>query len=46
MLTDLYALTMAASYFRNGIQSPVTLSLFIREYPPHLFVSHYHPANE
>ena len=34
MLTDLYELTMAASYFEHGIVAPATFSLFIRKYPP------------
>jgi nicotinate phosphoribosyltransferase len=35
MLTDLYELTMAASYYEHGIVAPATFSLFIRKYPPH-----------
>ena len=34
LLTDLYELTMAASYFENHMAAPATFSLFIREYPP------------
>ena len=34
LLTDLYELTMAASYFENGMADPSTFSLFIRKYPP------------
>jgi nicotinate phosphoribosyltransferase len=33
ILTDLYELTMAASYFEHGIFAPATFSLFIRKYP-------------
>jgi nicotinate phosphoribosyltransferase len=33
MLTDLYELTMAASYYEHGITAPATFSLFIRKYP-------------
>jgi nicotinate phosphoribosyltransferase len=33
LFTDLYELTMAASYFGNGFFSPATFSLFIRKYP-------------
>jgi nicotinate phosphoribosyltransferase len=33
LLTDLYELTMAASYFENGMAEPATFSLFIRNYP-------------
>jgi nicotinate phosphoribosyltransferase len=35
LLTDLYELTMAASYLREGMCAEATFSLFIREYPPH-----------
>ncbi|MDY0039150.1 MAG: nicotinate phosphoribosyltransferase [Desulforhabdus sp.] len=35
LLTDLYELTMAASYHRHGMFAPATFSLFIREYAPH-----------
>ncbi|MBW2317533.1 MAG: nicotinate phosphoribosyltransferase [Deltaproteobacteria bacterium] len=34
LLTDLYELTMAASYYDNGMADPATFSLFIRKYPP------------
>ena len=34
MLTDLYQLTMAQSYFQQGMSAPAIFSLFIREYPP------------
>jgi len=34
MLTDLYELTMAASYYEHGFFAPATFSLFIRKYPP------------
>ncbi len=34
LLTDLYELTMAASYFENRMADPATFSLFIRKYPP------------
>lgn len=34
MLTDLYELTMAASYYQEGMFEPATFSLFIRDYPP------------
>ncbi|MDX9819538.1 nicotinate phosphoribosyltransferase [Desulfococcus multivorans] len=34
MLTDLYELTMAQVYYREGMFKPATFSLFIREYPP------------
>jgi len=33
LLTDLYELTMAASYFENGMSDPATFSLFTRKYP-------------
>lgn len=33
LLTDLYELTMAASYFENSMAEPATFSLFIRKYP-------------
>ncbi|MGE5310289.1 MAG: nicotinate phosphoribosyltransferase, partial [Nitrospirota bacterium] len=32
--TDLYELTMAASYFEQGMFAPATFSLFVRHYPP------------
>ena len=35
LLTDLYELTMAASYFHHKMFKPATFSLFIRGYPPH-----------
>lgn len=35
LLTDLYELTMAASYFENRMAEPATFSLFVRKYPPH-----------
>jgi len=35
LLTDLYELTMAATYYRKKMFAPATFSLFIREYPPH-----------
>ena len=34
LFTDLYELTMAQAYFREGMFAPATFSLFIREYPP------------
>ena len=34
LLTDLYELTMAASYFENKMADPATFSLFVRKYPP------------
>lgn len=34
LLTDLYQLTMAQSYFDNQRFKPATFSLFIRSYPP------------
>ena len=33
LLTDLYELTMAASYFENGMNGPATFDLSIRELP-------------
>ncbi len=41
LLTDLYELTMAQSYFREDHNQSATFSLFIRKYPPHrgFFVS-------
>ena len=33
LFTDLYELTMAASYLREGMNEPATFSLFIRNYP-------------
>jgi len=35
LLTDLYELTMAASYLEEGMFGEATFSLFIRDYPPH-----------
>jgi len=34
LVTDLYELTMAASYLREGMSAEATFSLFIRKYPP------------
>jgi len=41
LLTDLYELTMAQSYFHEDHNEPATFSLFIRKYPPNrgFFVS-------
>ncbi len=41
LVTDLYQLTMAASYFEQEMSAPATFSLFIRAYPPNrnFFVS-------
>ncbi|MCK4495716.1 MAG: hypothetical protein KAU91_05155, partial [Candidatus Aminicenantes bacterium] len=33
LFTDLYELTMAASYYDHGMFEPATFSLFIRKYP-------------
>ena len=33
LLTDLYELTMAASYLRRGMEGPATFSLFVRHLP-------------
>jgi nicotinate phosphoribosyltransferase len=33
LFTDLYELTMAASYFREGMNGPATFSLFVRRLP-------------
>jgi nicotinate phosphoribosyltransferase len=33
LVTDLYELTMAESYFREGMNAEATFSLFIRDYP-------------
>lgn len=33
LVTDLYELTMAASYFEEGMSGEATFSLFIRDYP-------------
>ncbi len=35
LVTDLYQLTMAASYFEQEMSAPATFSLFIRAYPSH-----------
>ncbi|MEZ0334045.1 MAG: nicotinate phosphoribosyltransferase [Gemmatimonadales bacterium] len=34
LFTDLYELTMAAAFFREGIRAPATFSLFTRRLPP------------
>jgi len=34
LLTDLYQLTMAATYFAAGMTAPATFSFFVRAYPP------------
>ncbi len=34
LFTDLYELTMAASYFREGMSGQATFSLFVRRLPP------------
>lgn len=34
LFTDLYELTMAASYFQHQMFAPATFSLFVRELPP------------
>ncbi|MFA1541789.1 nicotinate phosphoribosyltransferase [Actinomadura monticuli] len=34
LLTDLYEVTMAASYLRRGMTGPATFSLFVRDLPP------------
>ena len=34
LLTDLYELTMAQTYFQHGMSSRATFSLFVRNYPP------------
>ena len=34
LLTDLYELKMAGSYFRHGMVQPATFSLFVRQLPP------------
>jgi len=34
LLTDLYELTMAQSYVREGMFAPATFSLFTRQFPP------------
>jgi nicotinate phosphoribosyltransferase len=33
LFTDLYEITMAASYFREGMREPATFSLFVRKLP-------------
>ena len=35
LFTDLYQLTMAQTFFNQGMFAPATFSLFIRNYPPH-----------
>ena len=35
LLVDLYELTMAQSYFTEGMDGEATFSLYIRNYPPH-----------
>lgn len=35
LFTDLYELTMAASYFRERMRGEATFSLFVRKLPPH-----------
>ena len=32
--TDLYEVTMAMSYLREGMTAPATFSLFVRDLPP------------
>jgi nicotinate phosphoribosyltransferase len=34
LFTDLYELTMAASYFQHRMFAPATFSLFVRKFPP------------
>jgi nicotinate phosphoribosyltransferase len=34
IMTDLYELTMAASYFEQNMFAPATFSLMVRQYPP------------
>ena len=34
LFTDLYELTMAASYFHHRMFAPATFSLFVRKLPP------------
>ena len=34
LFTDLYELTMAQAFFKQGMFKPATFSLFIRQYPP------------
>jgi nicotinate phosphoribosyltransferase len=35
LFTDLYELTMAASYFNHSLMEPACFSLFVRDYPAH-----------
>ncbi|MFW6163718.1 MAG: nicotinate phosphoribosyltransferase [Planctomycetota bacterium] len=35
LATDLYELTMAAGYFRAGLDEPASFELFVRDMPPH-----------
>src|SRR5215471_8595970 len=35
LLTDLYELTMAASYFQRGFNEPACFTLSVRRLPPH-----------
>ena len=35
LLSDLYELTMAASYHREGLDRPAVFELFVRHLPPH-----------
>ena len=35
LFTDLYELTMAASYHREELDSPAVFELFVRHLPPH-----------
>ena len=35
LFTDLYELTMAQAFYRQGMFAPASFSLFIRQYPPH-----------
>src|SRR5215211_7661177 len=34
LFTDLYELTMAAAFFREGMHEPATFSLYVRRLPP------------
>ena len=34
LMTDFYELTMAQSYFSEGMDGEATFSLYVREYPP------------
>ena len=36
LFTDLYELTMAQAYFRQGMSATATFSLFVRTHPPNL----------